>query len=126
MGWHVSDSFFHTFHNFLATRPSFPSTVRASPFSASLFAARSFSTDLDPADKKDYDAYVSQWLSHFQSCSDDFELERGLNHIFGADWVPSYEVIVEALKASRRLDTFATSVRILEGLEVSLIPLLFY
>jgi cytochrome c oxidase subunit 5a len=56
-------------------------------------------------------------MTHFKSVEDDFELERGLNHIFAADWVPSVELIAEALKASRRLDTFATAVRILEGLE---------
>ena len=72
---------------------------------------------MDPANKNDYDAFVQQWLSHFQNVEDDFELERGLNHIFNADWVPSLDVITEALKASRRLNTFATAVRILEGLE---------
>lgn len=79
--------------------------------------ARSFSTELDPANKKDYDAFVQKWHTHFAKVDDDFELERGLNHIFAADWVPSVEVIAEALKASRRLNTFATAVRILEGLE---------
>jgi cytochrome c oxidase subunit 5a len=40
-----------------------------------------------------------------------------LNHIFAADWVPSVNVITEALKASRRLNTFATAVRIIEALK---------
>lgn len=40
-----------------------------------------------------------------------------MNHIFAADWVPTVEVLEEALKASRRLNTFATAVRILEALE---------
>lgn len=79
-------------------------------------AIRNYS-DLNPANKKDYDSFVEQWHSHFKSVDDDFELERGLNHIFAADWVPSVEVIAEALKASRRLNTFATAVRILEALE---------
>ena len=72
---------------------------------------------LDPADKKDYSAFVDQWHTHFKNVEDDFELERGLNHIFAADWVPSVEVIAEAIRASRRLNTFATAVRILEGLK---------
>lgn len=72
---------------------------------------------MSPSNKKDYDSFVSQWHSHFKSVDEDFELERGLNHIFAADWVPSVEVIEEALKASRRLNTFATAVRILEALE---------
>jgi cytochrome c oxidase subunit 5a len=44
-------------------------------------------------------------------------LERGLNHIFAADWVPSVDVVEEALRASRRLNCFATGVRVLEALE---------
>ncbi|KAJ3394600.1 hypothetical protein HDU84_007774 [Entophlyctis sp. JEL0112] len=70
-----------------------------------------------PSNAKDYDAYVTEWTTHFQSCQDDFELERGLNHIFAQDWAPQVELVGEALKASRRLDTFATAVRILEGVE---------
>ncbi|KAJ3316343.1 Cytochrome c oxidase subunit 6 [Blyttiomyces sp. JEL0837] len=73
--------------------------------------------ELDPAKKKDYDAYVQQWLTHFNTVEDDFELERGLNHIFAMDWAPSVEVVAEAIKASRRLNTFATAVRVLEALE---------
>ncbi|TPX73206.1 succinate dehydrogenase [Chytriomyces confervae] len=78
---------------------------------------RSYSAGLDPSSKKDYDAYVQEWSTHFATCADDFELERGLNQIFAQDWAPSVELIGEALKASRRMDTFATSVRILEALE---------
>jgi cytochrome c oxidase subunit 5a len=83
------------------------------PFQPRFYSAH----ELDPANKKDYDAYVAQWLDHFVKVEDDFELERGLNHIFAVDWVPSVEVISEALKASRRLNTYATAVRILEALE---------
>lgn len=74
-------------------------------------------SDLDPANKGEYDQFVTLWHNHFKNVEDEFELERGLNHIFSADWVPSVEVISEALQASRRLNTFATAVRILEGLE---------
>ncbi|KAL2914418.1 Cytochrome c oxidase subunit 6 [Polyrhizophydium stewartii] len=88
------------------------------PVVGAFVARRSYSShELDPANKGDYEAYVNQWLKHFSTVEDDFELERGLNHIFAADWVPSVEVISEALKASRRLNTFATAVRILEGLQ---------
>ncbi|KAJ3305736.1 Cytochrome c oxidase subunit 6 [Kappamyces sp. JEL0829] len=78
--------------------------------------ARAYS-DLNPANKKDYDSFVDQWLNHFKTVEDDFELERGLTHVFAADWVPAVEVLEEAIKASRRLNSFATAVRILEGLE---------
>ena len=78
---------------------------------------RFYSAELDPANKSDYAAYVEHWTQHFKTVEEDFELERGLNHIFAADWVPSVDVISEALKASRRLNTFPTAVRILEALE---------
>jgi hypothetical protein len=48
---------------------------------------------------------------------DSFELERGLNHIFAADWVPSVDVVESSLRAARRLNCFATGVRVLEALE---------
>jgi cytochrome c oxidase subunit 5a len=79
---------------------------------------RSYSThDLDPAEKKDYTGYVDQWKQHFRTVEDNYELERGLNIVFTADWVPSLDVVTEALQATRRLNTFATAVRILEALE---------
>ncbi|TPX67679.1 hypothetical protein SpCBS45565_g03535 [Spizellomyces sp. 'palustris'] len=73
--------------------------------------------DLDPSEKSDYDKYVTYWRRHFQSVEDDFELERGLNHIFATDWVPSVDVISDALQATRKLNSFATAVRVLEALE---------
>ncbi|KAI8900893.1 cytochrome c oxidase, subunit VA/VI, partial [Globomyces pollinis-pini] len=89
---------------------------KALPQSKLFIPVRNYS-ELDPANSKDYDAFVEQWHSHFKKCDDDFELERGLNNVFAADWVPSVEIISEALKASRRLNTFATAVRIIEALE---------
>ncbi|KAJ3214786.1 Cytochrome c oxidase subunit 6 [Clydaea vesicula] len=81
------------------------------------FNQRHYSSELDPSEKKDYAAYVSQWKEHFKTIDDDWELERGLNHIFAADWVPSLDVIEEAIRASRRLNCFATAVRVLDALE---------
>ncbi|KAJ3000561.1 Cytochrome c oxidase subunit 6 [Globomyces sp. JEL0801] len=100
---------------------------KALPQSKLFIPVRNYS-ELDPANSKDYEykyliihfifsAFVEQWHSHFKKCDDDFELERGLNNVFAADWVPSVEIISEALKASRRLNTFATAVRIIEALE---------
>ncbi|KAJ3398426.1 hypothetical protein HDU80_008910 [Chytriomyces hyalinus] len=88
----------------------------ALPIQAQL-QTRNYSAGLDPSSKKDYDAYVQEWSTHFATCADDFELERGLNQIFAQDWAPSVELVGEALKAARRMDTFATTVRILEALE---------
>ncbi len=87
------------------------------PLFRQLSSAVTEAHELDPAESKDYDAFVKHWNEHFKTVEDEFELERGLNHIFHADWVPAVEVIEEALKASRRLNAFATAVRTLEALE---------
>lgn len=41
-----------------------------------------------------------------------------MNNAFGYDLVPSPSVIAAALKASRRVDDYATAVRVFEGLKV--------
>lgn len=49
--------------------------------------------------------------------TDLFELQRGLNNAFAYDLVPSTEVVEAALRASRKVNDFATAVRILEGVK---------
>ena len=56
-------------------------------------------------------------MSFFKNVDEDCELERGLNLVFTYDWVPSIEVVEEGIKASRRLNSFPTAVRILEAIE---------
>ncbi|KAI9022612.1 cytochrome c oxidase, subunit VA/VI [Hyaloraphidium curvatum] len=73
------------------------------------------SAALDP--EKNYDAFVDQWLAFFREVDDETDLEVGLNECFVHDWVPALGVVEEALKATRRLNSFPTAVRILEGIE---------
>ncbi|KAJ3123214.1 Kinesin-like protein kif19 [Nowakowskiella sp. JEL0407] len=104
---------------FRLTSPVFRVATRSARLitpSVTAFPKRFYSAELDPANSSDYNKFVDQWVAHFKT-ADDFELERGLNHIFAADWIPAVPVIEEALHASRRLNTFATAVRVLEGLE---------
>lgn len=49
-------------------------------------AVRRYSSALSPTSKTEYVQYVTQWTDHFKTCDEDFELERGLNHVFAADW----------------------------------------
>ncbi|KAI8802837.1 cytochrome c oxidase subunit VA-domain-containing protein [Cladochytrium replicatum] len=101
-----------------AVSPSLLRLARPAVSAFQLSARRTYAShELDPADSKDYAKYVDKWVSHFRTVEDDFELERGLNHIFSADWVPATAVIEEAVKASRRLNDFATAVRVVEALE---------
>ncbi|KAH7318534.1 cytochrome c oxidase, subunit VA/VI [Stachybotrys elegans] len=53
----------------------------------------------------------------FDSVQDVFELQRNLNNAFAYDLVPSPTVIAAALKAARRVNDFATAVRIFEGIK---------
>lgn len=42
-------------------------------------------------------------------------LQRNLNNAFAYDLVPSVSVVAAALKAARRVNDFATAVRVFEG-----------
>ncbi|KAH8707444.1 Cytochrome c oxidase subunit 6, mitochondrial [Beauveria bassiana] len=53
----------------------------------------------------------------FDGVQDVFELQRNLNNAFAYDLVPSPSVVAAALKAARRVNDFATAVRIFEGIK---------
>ncbi|KAG8905390.1 Cytochrome c oxidase subunit 6 [Tulasnella sp. 403] len=61
--------------------------------------------------------FSKRYTAFFENAEDLFELQRGLNNCFAYDLVPGVDVIEAALRASRRLDTYSTAVRILEGLK---------
>lgn len=60
---------------------------------------------------------MDRYEKFFSGVEDLFELQRGLNNCFAYDLVPSPGVIEQALRASRRVNDFATSVRIFEGIK---------
>jgi cytochrome c oxidase subunit 5a len=64
-----------------------------------------------------FQAFNDRYTSFFANCSDLFELQRGLNNCFAYDLVPNTTVITEALKAARKVNDYATAVRILEGVK---------
>jgi cytochrome c oxidase subunit 5a len=64
-----------------------------------------------------FQAFNDRYTSFFQNCSDLFELQRGLNNCFAYDLVPNTQVITEALKCARKVNDYATAVRILEGVK---------
>lgn len=45
---------------------------------------------------------------------DEWELRKGLNELYGLDLVPEPKIVSAALKACRRLNDFAMTVRIFE------------
>lgn len=62
-----------------------------------------------------FEAFNQRYHTFFNSVSDLFELQRGLNNCFAYDLVPTTEVVDAALRAARKVNDYATAVRILEG-----------
>ncbi|KAG0164805.1 Cytochrome c oxidase subunit 6 [Apophysomyces sp. BC1034] len=64
-----------------------------------------------------FEAFTERYVKFFDGVEDLFELQRGLNNAFAYDLVPAPTVVESALKASRRVNDYATAVRIFEGLK---------
>jgi cytochrome c oxidase subunit 5a len=63
-----------------------------------------------------FESYTERYVKFFDGVEDLFELQRGLNNAFAYDLVPATSVVEAALKASRRVNDYATAVRVFEGL----------
>ncbi|GHJ87324.1 hypothetical protein NliqN6_3726 [Naganishia liquefaciens] len=68
-------------------------------------------------ENESYEAFNSRYQTFFNQVEDVFELQRGLNNCFAYDLVPATEVVEAALRASRKVNDYATAVRILEGVK---------
>jgi len=64
-----------------------------------------------------FESFTERYVSFFQSAEDLFEVQRGLNNCFAHDLVPAPAVVESALRASRRVNDYATAVRIFEGIK---------
>ncbi|KAI9274249.1 cytochrome c oxidase subunit VA-domain-containing protein [Sporodiniella umbellata] len=64
-----------------------------------------------------FESFNERYVKFFDGAEDLFELQRGLNNAFAYDLVPAPSVIESALKASRRVNDYATAVRVFEGLK---------
>lgn len=67
--------------------------------------------------QESFEAFTARYVSFFNSAPDLFEVQRGLNNCFAHDLVPAPSVIEAALRAARRVDDYATAVRIFEGIK---------
>eukprot|EP00127_Corallochytrium_limacisporum_P005532 Clim_evm49s207 gene=Clim_evmTU49s207 len=75
-------------------------------------AKRFFSSDLTDAE------FDEAWEKFFKREDlDNYQMRRGLDDLFSHDLIPEPRIIVAALHCSRRLNDFATTVRILEGVK---------
>lgn len=74
-----------------------------------LYSAKAEETD---------EQFDARWEAYFNKPDiDDWELRRGLNELHGHDLVPEPKIVIAALKACRRLNDSAMTVRVLEALK---------
>lgn len=91
-------------------RAARPMQMRATPYA--------FARQMSSAHHQEtFESFTSRYVSFFQSVQDLFELQRGLNNCFAHDLVPAPSVVEAALRAARRVDDYATAVRIFEGVK---------
>ncbi|KAH8099457.1 COX5A-domain-containing protein [Cristinia sonorae] len=62
-----------------------------------------------------FESFNERYVQFFKDAEDLFEVQRGLNNCFAHDLVPAPSVIEAALRATRRVNDYATAVRIFEG-----------
>ena len=93
----------------LRARPSAATAVRVAP----AFARASHSEH----GQETFESFTERYVSFFQGAQDLFEVQRGLNNCFAHDLVPSPAVVEAAVRAARRVNDYATAVRIFEGIK---------
>ncbi|WVQ69946.1 uncharacterized protein L199_008170 [Kwoniella botswanensis] len=103
-----------SFRAILRAKPAF---VAPSSRPVAFGAVRFASGGAHSHETESYESFNSRYQTFFSSVGDLFELQRGLNNCFAYDLVPSTEVIDAALRASRKVNDYATAVRILEGVK---------
>ncbi|KAH7886319.1 COX5A-domain-containing protein [Phlebopus sp. FC_14] len=98
--------------------------LRARPTTAALrrAAAPTFVTNVrfsssDAHGQETFEAFSERYVAFFKGAQDLFEVQRGLNNCFAHDLVPAPDVIEAALRAARRVNDYATAVRIFEGIK---------
>ncbi|KDQ62975.1 hypothetical protein JAAARDRAFT_28962 [Jaapia argillacea MUCL 33604] len=64
-----------------------------------------------------FESFTERYVAFFKSAEDLFEVQRGLNNCFAHDLVPAPAVVEAALHAARRVNDYATAVRIFEGIK---------
>jgi cytochrome c oxidase subunit 5a len=94
-------------------RPAFTGEPR--PCNKLTAAVRFASGGAHAHETESFEAFNTRYRNFFDSCDDLFELQRGLNNCFAYDLVPTTEVVDSALRCARKVNDYATAVRILEG-----------
>ncbi|KAH9953365.1 COX5A-domain-containing protein [Russula dissimulans] len=91
--------------------------LRARPATISRAMPRLARSSSDTHHQETFESFTERYVTFFQSAEDLFEVQRGLNNCFAHDLVPAPAVVESALRASRRVNDYATAVRIFEGIK---------
>ncbi|KAH9932112.1 COX5A-domain-containing protein [Epithele typhae] len=92
------------------------SLLRARPTAARV--APAFTRPSSSAHSEEsFESFTERYVTFFQSAEDLFEVQRGLNNCFAHDLVPAPAVVEAALRAARRVNDYATAVRVFEGIK---------
>ncbi len=91
--------------------------LRSRPVLVSRVAPRLARSSSSAHHQETFESFTERYVSFFQSAEDLFEVQRGLNNCFAHDLVPAPAVVESALRASRRVNDYATAVRIFEGIK---------
>lgn len=67
--------------------------------------------------QESFESFSERYVNFFQNAEDLFEVQRGLNNCFAHDLVPSPSVVEAAVRAARRVNDYATAIRIFEGVK---------
>ena len=67
--------------------------------------------------QESFESFSERYVTFFQNAEDLFEVQRGLNNCFAHDLVPSTSVVEAAVRAARRVNDYATAVRVFEGVK---------
>ncbi|KAF8167172.1 cytochrome-c oxidase chain VI [Crassisporium funariophilum] len=67
--------------------------------------------------QESFESFSERYVNFFQNAEDLFEVQRGLNNCFAHDLVPSTSVVEAAVRAARRVNDYATAVRVFEGIK---------
>lgn len=97
-------------------RTSNPSNVITSSSSPCSFCHQYHQVRFDSTFKNVED-FENRWIKFFRNDAfDQFELQRGLNHCFNHDIIPTIPLLEEALRACRRLNDLGAAMRIFGAL----------
>ncbi|KZT02045.1 COX5A-domain-containing protein [Laetiporus sulphureus 93-53] len=93
------------------------SLLRARPAVRRVAPAFARPSSSSHGEEETFESFTERYVTFFKQAQDLFEVQRGLNNCFAHDLVPAPSVVEAAVRAARRVNDYATAVRIFEGVK---------